>query len=183
MTQDHPKAIGHSHKALAGIATAVAFLIIVSFTFLEKKTEKYSNLLSYTGSETGRISATLQDTGGTTELGAEARSFNLPETKKLSLPYMLSSSLYTGDTGARDFVFTVSQDRKKIGVLIDGFSPEDRVTLALNDRAAFTDIPMDWSGRMEFVSDLAGNGSVEACIDIAGRDIRVCHHIPEDLGA
>ncbi len=184
MTQDRPQTKRHSRKAFAGITAVIALLTLVTFALVEKNPEKPSAILSYAGNEAGRISATLQDGSGITELSAGDGNFDLPAAQKISLPYIVSSSFYSGDdAGAQDFVFTVSQDRKKISVLIDGFGADDTVTLALNGRASFTDIPMDWSGRMEFVSDLNEDKSIKACVEINGRDIKVCHQIPEGLGA
>ena len=185
MTQDRPQIKRHSRKALAAAAAVAAFGIIASYAFIENKTDGSSALLSYEGNENGKISALLQDKSGMTELQMDGKNFNLPQTAKLSSPYTLSSSLYSTNTGARDFVFSVSPDRKKMTVLIDGFDAEDTVTLALNDRAVFSDIHMDWSGRIELVSDLTEDRAVTACIEISKQDMKaltVCHQIPEGLG-
>ena len=182
MTQNRPHTKILLRKNIFIFAAATSFVILAVGTLIQKETRGDSALLNYAGKENGVMYATLQSAHGLKELQGMGKDFNLPAEETLSPPYTLSSSLYESDTDTKDFVFNISKDRKTVSVLVDGFSPEDTVTLALNGTSVSKDIPMDWSGRMELTSDFASDDAVDACVEIGKGRVALCHHIAKASG-
>ena len=108
-------------------------------------------------------------------------SFSLPPSKtSFAPPYKLKASIITAQKQYRDFLFTVNADRTVFTVLADGFRLDNSISLRVNDKTIYSDVPMDWSGRMELKAPLDQNAA-NVCITMEneGDILGICHVVPK----
>ena len=125
----------------------------------------------------------LETRNGTTDLASQDGVISLPSSlnNSLATPYRIRSSVRLPNDSYRDFTVTVAPDNKDISVVADGFHAGDLVSMTLNGRDTFRNMPADWSGKLELTAILPKEKSVTACIDIAGQteSLGLCHVIAE----
>lgn len=164
---------------------AMVFIFAALSFFFFNKTNLPSDFVSFSNLPENTVIETILEAKGAEAavLQAEGNVINLPDTiiRKIGTPYRLSSSLKLADGNYRDLTFTVGQNRGVFTVLADGFTAQDKITLSVNGKPVYTDIAMDWSGRIELETSLPDDANIIACIEISGmkESIGVCHAIPE----
>jgi len=180
---DRKPATAHG-LAFAGLVGMVFLFAALSFFFFNKPDlptdfVSFSNLPENTVIETlletkGREATVLQDEGGT---------INLPDAikRKIGTPYRVLTSLKLADGGYRDLTFTIGKDSTAFTVLADGFAAKDKITLTVNGKPVYTNVAVDWSGRIELETTLPDETIVVACIEVSGakESVGACHAIPE----
>lgn len=104
----------------------------------------------------------------------------LPQQEVMLPPsYRVNTSLKMPWGGYRDLVLDVGKNGETFGVLADGFSPYDEITMTLDDKTVYKNIPMDWSGRITLKANISPEKRILACVRINGREqsIGLCHKV------
>ncbi len=126
--------------------------------------------------------ATVQTADGLQALEKTAHPFNLdlPHGKTLSLPYRIAASLQMPWGGYQDLTLTLDKNGG-LTVLADGFDAYDELTLTFDGQSPYSNVPMDWSGRLELTASLPRENPVHACVYIYGRlqSLGLCHTLTE----
>lgn len=169
---------------------AVAIGIYFTFFFsVEKKLlnarDMPTDIVTMTGLPEGTgVTATLNMNGKISPVSfMENRLALTPQQQKIfQLPYVLKASVQYPDGTYRDFSWSMGETGAKYRILADGFSPDDRITLRIEESTAEANTPFDWSGRLEFAIVLEVIYDATACIDIfesaPNRTITLCHFNP-----
>jgi hypothetical protein len=73
-------------------------------------------------------------------------------------------------------------DARGVSYLIgaSGFSPNDRISLFVNDDNPIKDMPFDWAGRTELPILLQADKDFDVCVGVTQdneKPLRICHRI------
>ena len=174
-------------KILSVTAAAVAFAFC-TFVFMKAGQQVSGSaerpapeiLISYRDLPAGSlINATLSMSGKVESLEDTGSGFTLPREneRSLSLPYSIKATLKTGND-YRDFLWEIDSRGVAYNIIIDGYTPRDKVTYSMNDQAIFT-IPFDWSGRIGLSSMLLLEADSKPCFDIheGEQSYGFCHFV------
>jgi hypothetical protein len=168
----------------AAVLTGVLVIVLMAMYFYiaskEQKREAPDTLLTFTGiPANAQMKATLTMAGRAADLAVGDDSVALtPELRKdFKLPYILQTTIRSGDS-YRDLSWRIDKRGAEYYILADGFSPNDKITLLINDRPVFT-IPFDWSGRIELPIIALVAEDTKACINIveAKETLAFCHFL------
>lgn len=169
---------------LAGVlALALAGAYFFGASKEGQKRTAPERILTFAGLPAGAdIKATLTMAGRSFELGSDGEGLVMtPELReKFRLPYTLQATFRSGDD-YRDLSWSIDERGVEYYILADGFKPEDKITLVIEDQSVFT-IPFDWSGRIELPIVLQYAFDTTVCIFIHERSnaskTSFCHFNP-----
>lgn len=145
----------------------------------EFRRSSISEIITYEGlPEDMEISAMLDMNGTVSTLDARDGKFslNMEQRANFRLPYKIEATIKGPSGDYRDMSWKVEENGKDYFVLADGFSPDDTITLNMNDDKIY-EIPFDWSGRIELPIQLIIKSDTKTCIDIKTqpKTITFCH--------
>lgn len=103
---------------------------------------------------------------------------DLPQEFYPVAPYRLYATLKLPEDRYRDIVLSVAKDQT-VSVVLDGFHAWDPVKLNVAGQDLYTNIPADWSGKIELETKLRSTNKTSVCIGINGRSetFGFCHDI------
>lgn len=173
---------------IISVTAAVAAFAFCTFVFIKsaqlgsEPSERAppETIISYRGLPAGSvINATLSMSGKVESLENTGSGFTLPadSKKSLSLPYSIKATLKTGDD-YRDFTWEIDGRGIAYNIVIDGYTPRDKIAYSMNDQVVYT-IPFDWSGRISLSSMLLLEADSKPCFDISEgeQSYGFCHFV------
>lgn len=171
----------------AGVVACAYLLGMIWFQHnLERKRIPDREMITFSNlSKDTTLTALLEMRTQAYDLPVENHKIILPEALRehFNVPYRLSTTLKDKEGQARDIVVSLDDRGVLYTILLDGFSPEDKVTLSVQDSQAFAHMPMDWSGRT--VLKVLANISLDfkICVDVeAGSSFGFCQTLPAKGG-
>lgn len=166
------KTAGWTLTALAAVSVACAAVYVLRIF------ETRSALLSFTNlPAAAEVTASLETQKGLRDLSV--KDGHIAPSHSLNAPYKLNTSIKLSNDRYRDFSFYVSDN--SMDVLTDGFFAGDPVSIDVDGKTVFENVPSDWSGKLELRTALSSNSAARVCVQVKGRleTIGLCHALPE----
>lgn len=176
-----------SIKIFSGVLAGLLLFAVVLYSLYyvgrqrETKRDQIADIVTFSSLPVGAVVEASIDMNGKTEPVAfiDGKLVLSPEQQKtFHLPYFLRANVKYTDNSYRDFYWNVSLNGAEYYIGASGFSPKDRVILAINNQPT-QNIPFDWSGRIEFPIFLIIAEDQKSCVYIEtknGEKPGACHH-------
>ncbi len=166
-----------------GFVVAVIYMGVMTYTYIQhnKGRATQAQIVTFHGLKNiSGFKAVLKNHTGTNELELKDDAIFLPPqiVETFSLPYELSASWLEKDQSYRDIKWAVDKRGVDYTVILDGFDPDDTVSISFDGDYPFKDYSFDWSGKIEIPALIQADKDFKICVDIQSKNsFSFCHRV------